>query len=1155
MRLKRLDLTRYGKFTERVLDFGLAIAGRPDLHIVYGLNEAGKSTAFSAYLDLLFGIPERSPYNFLHAYGAMQIGGVLEVEGREHELVRLKQRSNALLDGAGQPVNEALLTSALGGLTRGSYRSMFSLDEHSLRDGGEAIVESKGDLGELLFSASAGLADVSAALSTAAEEAQRFHRKRARNTELAELKQQLASLKTERDAIDTFATVYAGLIAAQQQAEVDYEAALTQGAATKARHMRVDARLRALPLLQEVHRLQAELATLADLPRPPREWASALADLLRDETRLQTQMAGLVQTAERLDQEIANLVVDDRILKAKSKISDLEDGRARFRTADNDLPKRRAQLIEQEAGLAQLLKALGQPGHPDPASLILPTALTARLRDLIEERSGIVARLETAERERDKAEQALSLVQDGALPEAKDLPSPAELRQLEQPLALLQKGERQALLAVEERSLAQREEQLAQALGELHPWTGSLEELQRLAVADARQIERWRSQADELSRRLARHAERRRELEARLLETDVRLQALQGGEAIDDRTATSARQEREAAWQAHLARLDPESAAVFEQRLRADDRLTDARLARADELAQMRQWHQDRQVQAAALQQEATLAATANEEREAVYATISRAVPPAVAEAVEPDIHRLLSAMETWLAKRAECLSLALDVERGRRQRALLFGELTDVRSDLEAALAALGWQWPQGLDLRALIAFAADRAARTSEERGRVEALRDRAAALAREGAERSRDLAEAEKADRLWRDRWEAALAKTWFADEQEPSPVRAMLDALADLPSLLRERDQMAQRIDLMERDMLRFEGEVHDIEMETGFDRSQFPLAGADRLSERLSETERNHAQRQARQADLAELRERISALSEQMRGHAAQRSEMTEFFGVDSLTEVSQHMEKAAERDRLERRKDEIAAQLLAVLQAEDLTQAIEELQALDPDDLVREAAELSARLDDLDQRGRQLFADLTRARDRVAAVGGDDAVARLESKRVTILMEIEDLAIRHLRLRAGILAAERALSIYREKHRSSMMERASDAFRQITRGDYTGLAALPDKDREILIGVTRDGGSKLSDAMSTGTCYQLYLALRMAGFEEFSAVRPAIPFVADDIMETFDEFRSEEVFRLFGRMAGLGQVIYLTHHRHLCDIAKAVVPEVTIHTL
>ncbi|MDX8457302.1 hypothetical protein [Mesorhizobium humile] len=43
--------------------------------------------------------------------------------------------------------------------------------------------------------------------------------------------------------------------------------------------------------------------------------------------------------------------------------------------------------------------------------------------------------------------------------------------------------------------------------------------------------------------------------------------------------------------------------------------------------------------------------------------------------------------------------------------------------------------------------------------------------------------------------------------------------------------------------------------------------------------------------------------------------------------------------------------------------------------------------------------------------------------------------------------------------------------------------------------------------------------------------------------------------RSEEVFRLFGEMANVGQVIYLTHEQHLCDIAKAIIPNVAIHGL
>ena len=78
MRLRRLDLIRYGHFTDR--SFTLP-AAESDFHIVFGPNEAGKSTALCAIEDLLFGIPMHSPYGFLHDYTRMRIGAVLENRG------------------------------------------------------------------------------------------------------------------------------------------------------------------------------------------------------------------------------------------------------------------------------------------------------------------------------------------------------------------------------------------------------------------------------------------------------------------------------------------------------------------------------------------------------------------------------------------------------------------------------------------------------------------------------------------------------------------------------------------------------------------------------------------------------------------------------------------------------------------------------------------------------------------------------------------------------------------------------------------------------------------------------------------------------------------------------------------------------------------
>lgn len=225
------------------------------------------------------------------------------------------------------------------------------------------------------------------------------------------------------------------------------------------------------------------------------------------------------------------------------------------------------------------------------------------------------------------------------------------------------------------------------------------------------------------------------------------------------------------------------------------------------------------------------------------------------------------------------------------------------------------------------------------------------------------------------------------------------------------------------------------------------------------------------------------------------------------------------------------------------------------LDEADSDATEAELPTIKARFEDQDQRARDLLSTLAKAADRIEAVGGDNAAARIEERRRTILLDVEDRALRYLRLRAGIAAAEQALRIYRDKHRSSMMERASAAFRGISRDAYSSLTTQLDRDSEVLIAVAAGGGSKVASELSKGTRFQLYLALRLAGYYEFASTRGAVPFIADDIMETFDDHRAEETFRLFAEMAQIGQLVYLTHHRHLCEIARRVHPRVRVHDL
>ncbi len=174
MRLRRLDLTRYGRFTDHSIDFGEHHAGEPDLHIIFGLNEAGKSTTQSALLDLLFGIPAQSNYDFLHDYDAMRIAAQLETRDGPLEIARIKRRTDTLLGPDDRPIPPSRLLAELGGLDRAAYREMFCLDDETLQKGGEDILQSRGELGQLLFQASSGLGDLDRILRDLREEADTF---------------------------------------------------------------------------------------------------------------------------------------------------------------------------------------------------------------------------------------------------------------------------------------------------------------------------------------------------------------------------------------------------------------------------------------------------------------------------------------------------------------------------------------------------------------------------------------------------------------------------------------------------------------------------------------------------------------------------------------------------------------------------------------------------------------------------------------------------------------------------------------------------------------------------------------------------------------------------------------------------------------------
>lgn len=1156
MRLRRLDLIRYGKFTDRTIDFGpKPTYGSPDLHIVFGLNEAGKSTALSGLLDLLFGIEERSRYNFIHEYSAMRLGGVLELAGVEHAFTRTKQRNNSLLDATGKPVSEMAITAHLAGLSRDAYATMFSLDDDTLEAGGKAILESRGDLGKLLFTASAGLGNASDTLNALEAEADALHRKQAQGTEIALLKKRLAELKARKDDIDTLASTYEGLEAERLDAAQQYDGMVNERAVLAARLGAIARFERARPMLADIRRKLVQLDGLPEIASPARTWSGSIADLIDDDASLRTRLAGNVGEVERLMASIESSDVDELILGVSERIRSLAESKVRYSSAGFDLPNRKVQRQILDNSVATCLSALGRSSEPDPAKLLLPATTVGVLRTMIEQRSGIVTAFRAAHDETAAAVDALQSArervgEERAVPESVRAKLGSALSKARASSHLAEVG-------------AAREEEDAGTIrwealrAQLWPWAGDASALVSIVVPSEGQIASWKTAATDLARASSVLGERLAEWEGSSTRQAARLDAFRASmDVADDEAAAASRRARDSAWVKHRAALTSQTADEFALALARDDGVGAGRLANASDLAEMRATTRALAEASADLSRLRQQRAQLDIDLNAKLAEVRQASRELLGDVIEPSLERLVERYEDQIEVRTDALAAwgQIELSRKKAERAVEAGE--QIRLELIRALTSVGITPAPDDALEAAMALAElflERQRKLDAEY--AEALRT-VNAREEDLAVRRRALAMAGRREEEWLATIGETLKGSWLENGVSASGLSTVLEQLSDLAKSVQDRDALRLRIDKMEDDRADFLGAVSAIAAEIGEETKDGEAEQlAVRLGERLDHAERARDSKARLLGDLKRLQVERGILDDEISIHERRKNEVLSAFSVDTLTEVAQRDELLRERDRLRMTVAELADRLTAELSLETFEQARSVLDDIDFEGLVIEKGQGEQRLQQLDGALQQQLIRQTRAADKIDEIGGDSTVARLDAERRTILLEIEEKATSYIELKLGLMSAGNALRAYRERHRSGMMARASDAFSLMTQGQYSGLTTQPVKGGEVLIAMQRDGQSKVADALSKGARFQLYLALRLAGYYEFAQFRPSVPFVADDIMETFDHIRSEEVFRLFAEMAGMGQVIYLTHHKHLYEIAKAVVPGAIIHHL
>jgi len=1166
MKLINLNLRAVGPFTGVVLDLS---AGKQGLHLIYGPNEAGKSSALRALFYLLFGFPHLSADNFVHPNDQLRVGGKLRrSDGEELEFIRRRGKGNTLRSpDDSSVVPDDRLARCLGGMNHDTFKTLFGIDHERLTQAGEEIRTGQGHLGELLFAAGAGLAGLRQAQATLQQELDALFRPRGQIQRINKLK---AEFDEAREALKRYqlpseewqqhdSTYREATTAAEQLREQIRTARIDQG-----RLKRIKA---AIPLVARRRRLTQELAELG-LVIPLRDDFGTESRTAQDQLRRAEQTIAQSRAAIlEIDAQSAQLASPHTLLDVADQVESLQERLGAVVKASLDRTRLEQFLDDTEHQARQILRELGRSGDLDEAeTLRLRTDEPAIIHTLGQQSAELRGQAEPARRTIARHDDQITRQEK----ELAGLEQPQDVEPLRRAVRQARKaGDLDASLAEARGKLARAQKKAATALAQLPGWSHSAEDLERLAVPLNATLDQYESQFQETTRQRQAVAERLAAEDDSIRQLETRLQSLELQQDVPTEEALlAARDRREEGWRlvkaawldsapegedvgVFLAEFAPGGtlAAAYEQSVQRGDALADRlhheadRVARKAELLAQLGHHR---ASGAALLQESRRLEDLHAHAQSDWNTL---VHPLGLEALA----RTPAELRAWLRRREDLLQLLEKVEEARQGVEPLDRAFATHRAAVSRALDELGeapstsgGNLTEGLEYaEAAIKRHDDLVKKRAELENKLTDARSE-----RTTARLSLHAAEAELD--AWRTNWSAQMARIGLEAGAAPEQAEVVLTRISELFKVLDNRRDFLSRIRGIDRDADQFARDVVALVARVAPEMTDGPAdEQARELASRLHEARKATVltdQRQREEGNLraAEIqREEATLLLERLSKEAG-------------CTDFDQHPEaerRSQNRARLEKDRAVCEEQLMAAAAGADLSSFVAEAEKADPGALDARIAELDQNIAAREEELRRLDQTIGTERAELARMDGGDRAAETAELAQTLLARFHGDVARYATLKLAAAVLNRGIERYRDKNQGPILARAGVLFAALTAGSFAQLQIDDDGDgRSVLKGVRPDGRLVGVEGMSDGSHDQLYLALRLASLESWLQSHEPIPFVVDDILLNFDDLRATAALGALAELSRQTQVLFFTHHRHIIDLAHAHLPSDLVFT-
>ncbi len=1153
MRIERLDLLAFGKFTQSTITL---TSEHNHFHIVYGPNESGKSTTLRALTAWLFGIPARSSDNYLHHYNQLRVGGKLRRGDADVlECVRRKGNAKTLLSlDETTEIEASELDRFLGGMSEETFLNSFGLDHDRLVAGGRSILEGGGDVGEILFSAGAGLAQLSELKKQLENEARTLFlpsgAKPALNQTLAEIKQVRQQLK------DSILTTGQYRSFRQEQTEkqlsADEHTAELKKISETLDFCKRD--LEAIPLCQELLQCQSQWVELSSVPILDEHFTQQRRDAESDLLVQTTQCDLCRNQMDSISMKLDRLHVNDAILELVPRVDSLS---RRGAVIDDENQKRgqlQLQVSNIQLEIKNLLLRLGNVGDSASPALLLTETMRDAIWQLADKGLQIEQSLTLATSSCDRCKSELA-----KLGSHTDLQSePLDIRELDRVLRLIEGPKRLVEELGRARSAAKRAKKHVDiALSKLNGFTGSASEARLLSLPSESAIDHVRRKYEEAESRKDLLQQDLRDLRYQQVELDALLVGLkQNGDvpseadlARDRRHRDSLLDRLEEALALPLAAANAESAIKeLREMIQRVDHGGD-QMRQASELVAKRSQAQQKLAElnhkqvwfASELRDAEQNLELAQTDWLALWKKMGvTASPPA-------EMNHWLNRYQTFL-EAAEASDVATDDEQSKER------EIEKFSHGIRTSLSQLGIQINTPLDdLVGLAEFATEiRDMETTKVSARQSALAE-ATHLEAEFDRLSRELDEARQQQVLWAEEWQQLNQQWREGPAVSPKEIRPLLKWIDELQNKQQELQSCQAALLGMEKNSELFANDTRllvdaasTVLEDMDFDLLE-PIAAATQLALRMEKAKSEAQQRSTllKQRDEHE-RQLQRAESTILQCHARLQTLCNEVGGAspDQLPEIER---RSAQRQRLETQVRQTELQLQRLANGKPIDEFVQRLTSLERPALESEIDRLEVRISELQQLLVLLNQDIGALRQRGDAMNGDSQAADLNQTLLALYARAEQQARDYALLTVQSAALHNAIELYRQENQGPILCRAEQLFSQLTCGDYVGLKAqFDERGNPILVGLRGPASIIVpANCMSEGTADALYMALRLATYLEHVERHGSMPLVIDDCLIQFDDDRSSAALKLLSFIGESNQVIFFTHHRHLIDLANA----------